>query len=50
MNNRQKSWLANEKALAGDAEAFRQLQEDWSPLLRWRGWDPVQLVNEDNLK
>ncbi len=39
---------AAERALKGDPELRRQLQENWNPLLRDPGWDPPRNLYEDD--
>ena len=39
--------LAEERRLAGDPTAARELLEATSPMKRWNGWDPIRKVRQD---
>lgn len=44
---RENARLAREKAMAGSSASYATLLEDWSPLRRWEGWDPIVKVHEE---
>ena len=47
MEARNRFKLQREQQMAGDPQAYRDLLDDYAPLIRDIGWDPTPTVPED---